>query len=34
MTQVTQQTHDMAISKHPSGDIARVMRGVCLLDHK
>jgi hypothetical protein len=32
MTQVIQ--HDMAISKHPSGDIARNMCGICLLDHK
>jgi hypothetical protein len=26
--------HDMAISKHSSGDIARNMCGICLLDHK
>ena len=34
MTQVMQSTHDMAISKHPSGDIARNMCGICLFDHK
>lgn len=34
MTQVTQLQHDMALSKHPSGDIARNMYRICLLDHK
>lgn len=34
MTQVIDLQHDMALSKHPSGDIARNMCGICLLDHK
>ena len=34
MTQVIQLQHDMAISKHPSGDITRLMCGIRLLDHK
>ena len=34
MTQVTKLQYDMAISKHPSGDIARLMCRIRLLDHK